>query len=191
MGGSTVVSCGQSKSLGRCRETFTNRSRISAPGFQESRSRPESLFGDLCEGLWLGGVSVILAGSVVRLAGRQAWNEASNSRGEVVVLCLLGDTVARGANECPSSLWGNLRPQRRTRYQEDVHQRVPNNYRLWVLQLRKIGVKRVAERSHGDKSVKRFPFLFFSFLFFSLLFPYGEEKRASFLDTAIYQILSQ
>lgn len=42
--------------------------------------------------------------------------------------------------------------------QEDVHQRVPNNYRLWALHRSQVGI-RVAERSHhprhGDKSVKR------------------------------------
>lgn len=46
----------------------------------------------------------------------------------------------------------------RNAVQKDVHQRVPNNYRLWVVQLRKAGLaspKGARHLRHGDKSVKR------------------------------------
>lgn len=77
--------------------------------------------------------------------------------------------------------WDELRDER---VQEDVHQRVPNNYRLFGSSKRG-GTSRRKERTYlryGDKSLRNVLFFFFFLpLFFSS--PFLEEKEPSFLTS--------
>ncbi|CAD1478496.1 unnamed protein product, partial [Heterotrigona itama] len=94
----------------------------------ESRSCP---IDDLCEGL-----TRRILGDVGRAVMRQAGRREMKLRiREARWWCSTYsvDTVVVGGLEANVrvSLWSNLRPQRRTfQFREDVHQRVPNNYRL-------------------------------------------------------------
>lgn len=100
------------------------------------------------------------AKAVVRQAGVK-WSFEFERRSHGVRL--FGDTVARRANECPSSLWGNLRPPCRTWSRRTSIKGFPiiTDFGSWSF--KKPGYvlpKGPRHLDRGDKSVKHFPFFF-------------------------------
>ena len=113
-------------------------------------------------------------------AGRQAWNEASNSRGAVVVFGSLGghSSWRRARSECPSFFMEQSETTETNVVLEDVHQRVPNNYRLRSSEKPRAYESPKGARHLHKTMISQWNVFFLSSFFF--FFPrFVEKKRLS------------